>query len=229
MPEPGDLIGIYEIIEEMPYKDKYNHRLYKARCVKCGFENIMRLQEIKHPKQCAHTNRAGKYIDFKTKSNPEDKDLMHILNGMRTRCYNPNDRSYRWYGAKGITICDEWLESFSSFIEWAWQNGYKKGLSIDRIDSNGPYSPENCRWVTINNNAKYKSSTKIHTINGLSMTGREWADYLGVGTNMVNRYIRMYGEEETCNFIAWFLEHQEAKEKVKSHTSYYSLYKEAVS
>lgn len=229
MPEPGDLIGIYEILEEMPYKNKYYARLYRARCTICGFEGIMRLQEIKRAKQCAHKNLAGKYIDFKTKSRPDDKSLVHILNGMRTRCYNPNDRSYRWYGAKGITVCDEWVESFYSFIDWAWTNGYEEGLTIDRIDSNGPYSPENCRWVTINNNAKYKSSTKLHTINGLSMTGREWADHLGVGTNVINTYIRKYGENETYNFIEWFLEHPEIKGKAKSRTSYYSIYQKAIS
>ena len=102
-------------------------------------------------------------------------------------------------------------------------------MSIDRIDPNGPYSPENCRWVTINNNAKYKSSTKLHTINGLTMTGREWADYLGVGTNVINTYIRKHGEDETCKFIAWFLEHPEFKGKAKSRTSYYDFYKENIS
>lgn len=229
MAQPGDLIGIYEILEEMPYKNKYGAKLYRARCVICGFENIMRLQEIKHAKQCAHINYAGKYIDFKTKSRPEDKALIHILRGMRKRCYDQNDRAYRWYGAKGITICEEWLNSFSSFIEWAWQNGYKNGLSIDRIDHTGPYSPENCRWATIENNARYKSTTHIYTIQDISMTGKQWSLYLGLGINRVNTYSRKYGKQETCRFIEWLLEHPEAKEKVNSHMSYYSLYKDAVS
>lgn len=189
----------------------------------------MRLQEIKHSKQCAHKNLAGKYRDFKTKSKPEDKTLIHILNGMRRRCYNKSDDNYKWYGGKGITICDEWLESPYSFVKWAWNNGYKDGLTIDRIDSDGPYSPENCRWVTLENNSRYKSTTNIYSVNGLSMTGREWSSFLGVGMNLINTYVRKYGEVETCNFIKWFLDHPEIKGNVKSRTSYYSIYHDAVS
>lgn len=101
MIEPGDLIGIFEVLEVMPYRNRYHARLYRVRCTICGFENIMRLQEIKHSKQCAHKNLAGKYRDFKTKSKPEDKTLIHILNGMRRRCYNKSDDNYKWYGGKG--------------------------------------------------------------------------------------------------------------------------------
>lgn len=229
MPEPGDLIGIYEILEEMPYRNKYNAKLYRVRCTICGFETVTIMGVIKRAKQCSHVNQAGKYIDFKTKCNQKDKALVHILSGMRKRCYNPNDKNYRWYGAKGITICDEWLESFSSFVEWAWQNGYEDGLTIDRIDSNKGYSPDNCRWVTGNDNAKYKSSTRLHTVCGLTMTGREWADYLGIGTNMINKYIIKYGENNTYKFIEWLIENPEIIGKAKSRISYYSLYQKAVS
>ena len=213
----------------MPYKNKYNAKLYRARCVECGFESIMRLQEIKHAKKCAHKNLAGKYIDFKTKSNPEDKMLINILNGMRTRCYDKSDNNYKWYGGKGITICDEWLESFYSFVKWAWNNGYQNGLTIDRIDNNGPYSPENCRWVTLEDNARYKSTTNIYTVRDLSMTGREWSLFLGFGINMINTYVKKYGVQNTCNFIEWFLDHPEVKGKARSRTSYYSIYQKSIS
>lgn len=229
MIEPGDLIGIFEVLEIMPYRNKDHARLYRVRCVTCGFESIMKLQGIKRAKQCTHKNIAGKYIDFKTKSNPEDKTLIRILRGMRSRCYYKSDKSYKLYGGKGITICNEWLESPYSFVKWAWNNGYKDGLTIDRIDSSGPYSPENCRWVTLESNSRYKSTTNIYTVDGLSMTGREWSLFLGVGINMINRYARKYGEEETCNFIKWFLDHPEVKGNVNSHTSYYSIYQDAAS
>lgn len=213
----------------MPYKNKYGTKLYKACCTICGFETITTMAVIKRAKQCSHLNSAGKYIDFKTKSESKDRSLVNILKGMRRRCYNKNSKEYKWYGGKGITICTEWIESFSSFIEWAWQNGYQEGLSIDRINPDGPYSPENCRWVTIKNNAKYKSSTKLHTIKDITMTGREWADYLGIGTNMINKYLRKYGEKETYGFIEYILDHPEIVGKAKSRTSYYSIYQEAIS
>ena len=81
--------------------------------------------------------------------------LYSIFSGMKQRCYNPKSNKYRFYGAKGITICSEWLgeDGLSRFIEWALNNGYEESLTIDRVDPHGPYSPENCRWISQSMNA----------------------------------------------------------------------------
>lgn len=77
--------------------------------------------------------------------------LYTIWCGMRQRCMNKANHAYQWYGGKGVSVCDEWNE-YSAFKAWALSHGYEDNLSIDRIDPNGGYCPENCRWVTISEN-----------------------------------------------------------------------------
>ncbi len=79
-------------------------------------------------------------------------DLYRIWRAMKTRCYNPNHRAYRWYGAKGIKVCDKW-QTFDGFVI-DMSAGYEPGLSIDRIDPAKDYTKENCRWLTKNENSK---------------------------------------------------------------------------
>ncbi len=82
--------------------------------------------------------------------------LYQVWINMKSRCYYPGDSKYKWYGQRGITVCDEWRNDFVAFKEWALANGYQNNLTIDKINNNKGYSPDNCQWITgVDNIRKY--------------------------------------------------------------------------
>ena len=103
--------------------------------------------------------------------------LYHIFYGIKARCLNPNCPAYPKYGARGIQICNEWVDSYSAFEAWAYENGYRTGLTIDRIDPSKNYCPENCRWITLSENSGranlglHKNKSKLIDPIGISPSG----------------------------------------------------------
>ncbi len=108
-------------------------------------------------------------------SNISDSKLYKVWYAMKSRCYNVNYKTYRHYGGRGITICDEWLDSFQVFETWALNNGYEEGLSIERIDVNGNYCPENCTWATQMEQCNNMRRNIYVTYLGKTQTLAQWA------------------------------------------------------
>lgn len=118
-------------------------------------------------------------------------NLYPIWIAMKDRCFNCNNKEYHCYGGRGITVCDEWKNNFKSFYNWANKNGYKDGLTIDRINNNKGYSSDNCKWSTMKEQANNKSTNNYITYNGETHTLTEWAEKLGIKervlSNRINR------------------------------------------
>ena len=118
--------------------------------------------------------------------------LYGIWNAMNQRCNNPNVGAYPHYGGRGIKVCEEW-GSFEAFYKWSVANGWAEGLSIDRIDNDGNYCPENCRWTDIYTQANNTSSNRFITYNGKTQTEAQWAKELGMNKYTLSSRINLRG------------------------------------
>lgn len=117
---------------------------------------------------------------FKASHGKRKTKLYRVWCSMKERCNNPHNKSYKNYGGKGISVCEEWSKNFSSFALWAEENGYAEGLTIDRIDGKKGYSPENCRWVTVAEQNRNYSRNHFITYNGETKCLADWADFFDI-------------------------------------------------
>ena len=138
---------------------------------------------------CLHKEQIGKINYIHGESNKTR--LYRIWCRMKQRCYNPNCNDYRYYGGKGVLICQEWINDYTAFMNWAVANGYDDSLTIDRINVDAGYCPDNCRWVSMLTQANNKSNNRVLEYNGESHTVTEWSRIVGISkkvlSNRVNR------------------------------------------
>ena len=116
----------------------------------------------------------------KTRNGKSKTKLFVSYKHMIDRCYRVNDISYKNYGGRGIIVCDDWKNDFMSFYNWAIENGYKDGLTIDRINTNGNYEPTNCRWVSMQIQQNNRSNNRILEYKGQRKTITQWAKFCGL-------------------------------------------------
>lgn len=123
-------------------------------------------------------------------SSQDYEKLYNVWKNMKSRCYDKNSDRYYTYGARGIRICEEWKNNFRVFAKWAYQNGWKVGLSMERKDHNGNYCPENCTFITMAEQARNKTSNVLVTYNGETKCVVEWAEIIGIDPKTI--YARIY-------------------------------------
>lgn len=151
--------------------------------------------------------KSGKESNF-YKHGLSKNPLFYIHYMMIQRCHNPNHKHYSHYGAIGRTVCDEWRNDPKAFIEWAESHGYQKGLSLDRIDNEKGYSPDNCRWVDRYVQQNNMRRNHYLTIGGETHSISEWARIKGISKSTIEgRLQRGLSDEEAVNLPVkrgWF-------------------------
>lgn len=147
----------------------------------CGRKEIKPKETVTRgiSKRCRTCGRSVTGIKNSTHRMSETR-LYECWRDMRNRCYLKTQKNYSIYGGRGIKVCEEWKNNSSSFIDWALKNGYKDNLTIDRIDVNGNYCPENCRWITRNEQAKNKTTNVYITIDGKTKILSDWVKIAGI-------------------------------------------------
>ena len=116
----------------------------------------------------------------KTQGGFSNTRIFKIFKHLIDRCYNNKDINYKNYGGRGITVCYEWKNNFQEFYNWAIVNGYNENLTIDRIDVNGNYEPNNCRWATMKEQQNNRNNNRKLCYKGKIKTITQWAEYCGL-------------------------------------------------
>lgn len=173
-----------------------NHYYYLCKC-DCGNYKIIEKGNLKASKikSCGclkkeNDNLPKKHGKCKTK-------LYYVYRGILNRCYYKKDISYKNYGGRGITVCKEWQKDFINFYNWAINNGYKDGLTIDRIDINGNYEPSNCKWATRFEQANNKRNNHFVTYNQETHTLSEWSRILNCSLSKIKYFVKKGLDFET--------------------------------
>ena len=130
----------------------------------------------------------------KTEHDENRERIKRIWRNMIARCEHPSNSAFELYGERGIAVYNEWHD-FEAFYKWSIQNGYSKELSIDRIDTNGNYQPDNCRWADAVTQANNNRGNHRITVNGENHTIAEWARLLGASYNLVLRGVSRRGSK----------------------------------
>lgn len=197
----GQKFGRWTVVERNG-SDMHHRALWKCQC-ECG--NIGTVDSLcltrGNSKSCGCLNDEVRHMKGvranRTTHGMWGTKIYRTWKQMHTRCQNPNVEDYqKWYGSKGIKVCEEWSK-FEPFYEWAMANGYSDELTLDRIDRNGNYCPENCRWVDIITQANNRSNNHILEINGESHTIAEWSRITGLPySTILNRVHRGISGED---------------------------------
>lgn len=188
----GRRFGKLEVIKYLHTNAK-GKTIYLCKCDCGNFKEVKRNSlVVGHTKSCGCLPKKGnlKHGQRRTK-------LYGLWLNIKDRCNNKNNSHFKYYGEKGIKMCEQWANDYSAFMKWALENGYVEGLSIERIDNNKGYEPSNCKWITKEEQARNRSYTKFQIINNKEMSLIEIArEFNIIPSTVYSRYRRGKRNEE---------------------------------
>lgn len=183
-------IGHLTVIEIDKTHDTKNGLYWICRC-DCGNYITLKVGDLSTEESKGQSNRSCGCVPYgHTRSRNKTKGvsntrLYKIWFGMKTRC-----KSAKNYAGKGIKVCEKWRNDFNAFSEWAFDNGYRDDLTIDRIDVNGDYEPDNCRWITNYEQQSNKSNNVFITYKGETKTASQWGRLIGMSPTTISERVR---------------------------------------
>lgn len=180
----GQKFGRLTVIELLSER-KNAEKVYRCKC-DCGNYTNVRSGSLKQglTRSCGCLGRE-QVISCNTTHGKRYTRIYGIWKTMKTRCNNKNSPKYKNYGSRGIVVCDEWRNDFEAFYNWAMNNGYRDDLSIDRIDNDGNYSPDNCKWSTPKQQVRNRRNTVCLTYNRETKSLAEWCEILNLNYHTV--------------------------------------------
>lgn len=187
----GQRFGRLVVLSRAESRNKKYGAYWLCQC-DCGNTTIVRANCLKNNTySCGCLKKEKNILNGQKRKihGMTNKRIYKIWSDIKTRCYNKNNKEYKWYGERNIKMCDEWEKDFMLFYNWAIQNGYTEELTIDRINVNGDYEPNNCRWVDKLVQANNTRANHYIELNGVTHTVTEWSRIYGIKRNYI--YIRV--------------------------------------
>lgn len=201
--------------KEIPKKPRHSRMCYenvKFCSRECAGTSKKKEDTIANLSKKRRIERESK-IGYGFASRNSTHPIYNTWKGMRHRCNRPKNPFYKNYGARGIFVCEEWNNDFHVFAKWAMDNGWEKGLTLDRINNNGNYEPQNCRWVSRTVQLRNKRTNIFLTCDGKTQTITDWANEIGVPLATLQKRIKLWGNCEKVILEPISVKHQENSNK----------------
>jgi len=196
----GQIFGNWKVLR-LGKRNERREYFWVCKCLQCGSLKEVRGSTLRNGTSTKCRSCASKYINIKHGDRKNKKSPYSTYMNMLSRCTLQTNPEWKNYGGRGIKICSDWLgeNGYINFRQWAYSNGWQKGLSIERMDVNGNYCPNNCCWIAKNEQAKNRRMSIRIKFNGATYYAKEFASMYKINHYTFYDWIHKYGLENAIN------------------------------